>query len=88
VLPAISTGTCKKRINSGAVITPAPTPVSADNDGDAKSDDKIHFDTLSECVLRGLQMDAALLLFATQRPERGALGSSGRLVQGSQPMLE
>ena len=49
-----------------------------DDNGDAKSDDKIHVDTLSGCVLRGLQVDAAFLFLATPTSGARVIGIKGQ----------
>src|SRR6266576_4901352 len=82
VLTAISTGTCRKRINSGAVITPAPTPLSAITTAMQNPITKSISVTLSDCVLRGLQMDAALLLPAAPTSRAGIVGVKGQAGAG------
>src|SRR3981081_1566428 len=82
VLTAISTGTCRKRINRGAVMTPAPTPLSAITTAMQNPMTKSIFDTLSDCVLRGLQMDAALLFPTTPTSGAGIVGVEGQAGAG------
>src|SRR5258707_770018 len=82
VLTAISTGTCRKRISSGAVMTPAPTPLNAITTAMQNPMTKSIFDTLSNCVLRRLQMDAALLLPATPTSRAGIAGVKGQAGAG------
>src|ERR1700688_4116723 len=82
VLTAISTGICRKRINSGAVITPAPTPLSAMTTAMQNPMTKSIFGTLSDCVLRGLQMDAALLFPATPTSGAGIVRVEGQAGAG------
>src|SRR5258708_12177852 len=82
VLTAISTGTCRKRINSGAVMTPAPTPLSAITMAMQNPMTKSIFSTLSGGVLRGLQVDAALLFPATPASGAAIFGAQGQAGTG------
>src|SRR6266700_1441663 len=82
VLTAISTGTCRKRINSGAVITPAPTPLSAITTAMQNPITKSISVRFPVAFLRGLQMDAALLFPATPTSRAGIVGVEGQAGTG------
>ena len=69
-------------------MTPAPTPVSAMTTAMQNPMRKSISTRFPIAYYDGLQMNAALLLLAAPTSGAGIVGSRGRLVQGSQPMLE
>src|SRR5258708_27603535 len=63
-------------------MTPAPTPLSAITMAMQNPMTKSIFSTLSGCVLRGLQVDAALLFPATPASGAGIVGVEGQAGTG------